>query len=204
MADPNYASLRRTVNCMAIFVPYDTLKNVGELKESEFVMGVYDGLYENLKVRKALEEVTGNRNPNSFYASIEESQQTLDWITEIFWIVLLITYSVSCVFVVTIIQVELFHRRRELGYLQIFGLSKKRISNLLLSEHLLKIMGALIGAIVMYMTIVIIYAAYCGVFLLFNEWFTISIVALLCGIYLTTVYGCVRSFLRRNVIDLIT
>lgn len=204
MADQNYSSLRRTVNCKAVFIPYNTLKLIGEQQESVFVMGVFDGLYENKEARKALEEVTGNRNPNSFYAGIEESQQTLNWITEIFVIVLLTTYIVGCIFILTIIHTELFHRRRELGYLQIFGLGKKRIIRLILSEHLLKIIGALIGSIIVYMTILIIYAICCGAFLFFNGLFTIVIIALLCGIYLTTVYWCVRRFLKKNVFDLIT
>ena len=202
-ADHNYTQLRRTVNCKAVFVPYETLKRIGEEQSTLFITCVYDGLYEDEDARAELEKVRDEKDPNSFYASIEESQQTLDHITVIFVIILFIVYITACIFMLTVIGTELFYRKRELGYLQIFGLNKKRITILVFSEYFIKITASLACAVVLYAATVIIYALLFGSVLIFDLLFTVVIIASLFGVYLVFAYFRISRFFRKRIIDLI-
>lgn len=203
IADVYYQMLRRSKNAQVIFIPYETLKTLGEKGESFWILGVYDGLYDNTPVRSALEKIMRDGTPNNFYNDIRESQQTLDRITSIFVIVLLISYITACIFMVTIVNTELFYRKKELGYLQIFGLEKKKITKLVLSEYFLKIGAALGGALTCYVIAISVYALATGVFLLFDPLFTVTVIAMLFAVYLLTACLCIRRFLKKSVLSLI-
>ncbi len=205
MADINYSPVRRTQDAMVLFIPYETLKEIGEKTEAiaSLRMGVYDGLYDDSAARLALSLVNHSDTPNNFYDDIKEAQATVDQITVIFVVILFICYFVCCLFLVTIVQTELFYRRRELGYLQIFGVKKKRIRKLILTEYLVKNIGALLFALAVYLMLVAVYGIVNGTFVLFGLLFTPIVIALLFALYLATVWVCSWRFLRKSVVELI-
>ena len=205
MADINYSPIRRTQDAMVLFIPYETLKEIGEKTEaiSSLRMGVYGGLYDDSAARLALSLVNHSDMPNNFYHDIKEAQATVDQITAIFVVILVICYFVCCLFLVTIVQTELFYRRRELGYLQIFGVDKKRIRKLILTEYLIKNIGALIFALAVYLVLVVIYGIVNGTFVFFGLLFTPIVIVLLFALYLATVWIFSWRFLRKSVVELI-
>ena len=202
-ADWNYSPLRRTENPYAIFVPYGTLKNIGEIQELELLTGVYDGIHNDEAALRAYSEACGGSAPNNFYHMIENAQQTLDRLTYLFVLVLFAVYIVSCIFMVTIVSAELFYRRRELGYLQIFGLDKKRIGKIVISEYVLKTVVSLASALVLYLAAAAVYLILCGVFPLFDPVFTALILICLAAVYLLTSGISIKTFLKKSVIELI-
>ena len=205
MADINYTPVRRTKDAMVIFIPYETLLMIGERTEAipSLQLGVYDGLYEDSAARLALSLVNHSDTPNNFYHEVKKAQETVDQITGVFVVILFICYFVCCLFLVTIVQTELFYRRRELGYLQIFGVGKKRISKLILTEYLVKNIGALVLALAVYLVLIAVYGIANGVFVFFGLLFTPPVIALLFGLYLATVWVCSSRFLRKSVVSLI-
>lgn len=210
-----FYNFHRAENTMALFVPYDTLVKVGEkatLPEEyknprgEPLLCVYEGLYENTAVRQAIALVTNSQYdaPNGFYQRVENSRQTVDTVIVVFYFILFVTFAISCIFMSTIVQTELFYRRREIGYLQIFGLGKKRIKKLLVCEYFLKVASALVMSLVFYIEAASIYALVLGAFPLFDPLIALVFCALLAALYLLTVYLCIKRFLKKNVITLIT
>lgn len=205
MADWNYTPVRRTKDASVIFIPYETLKQIGEKTEeySSLRVGVYDGLYEDKAARQALALVNQSDSPNNFYNDIEEAQADVDQFTLIFAAVLFICTFICCLFLVTVVQTELFYRKKELGYLQIFGIAKMQIGKLILSEYFIKNLSALILALAVYAVLIAVYGIANGVFVFFGLLFTPTVIAALIAIYLGTVALCCRRFLRRNVAELV-
>lgn len=203
-ADIYYQRNTRKIKDNLIFIPYDILKTIGEVQDLSFIMRVYDHLHEDKAALNWIRENFYDGNPNYFYDRIDDAQGTLDGLIKLFVLVLLISYVISCLFMVSIVQTELFYRKKELGYLQIFGLSKKRISGMVFSEYLLKVLAALGVSAVLYLLVVAGYGLWGGVILWFEPIFTLGIIAILTGIYLATAYLSIRRFLRRSVVNLIT
>lgn len=185
----------------SIFIPYETLKTIGKKQEpDEFLLGVLDGLADNREVLGFLRE----NLPNQFYSNIQDAQRTLNIVTYLFTAVLLVSYVTACIFMVSIVQTELFYRKKELGYLQIFGLPKGRICKLICSEYALKILAAIGAAAVCYSVVVLAYYCFAGALVFMDAVFTTAIFALLVLIYLLTAYLSTKSFLKRSILSLIT
>ena len=203
-SDVYYQRNTRIVSDDLIFVPYDLLKTVGEKQDVGFVLAVYDDLSSHKDALHWLRENLISGNPNQFYSRIKDAQTGLDGITKLFVVILFVSYITSCLFMVSIVQTELFYRKKELGYLQIFGLSKKRIIGMVFSEYLLKILTALGVSAVIYLLVIVGYSIFSGIFLWFDPAFTFAIAAALIGIYLLTAYLSIRHFLKKSIICLIT
>lgn len=194
---------QRKVQDNSIFIPYDTIKNIGEKQETDFHVGVYDGLADNNEVLTELQRTLIDGKPNQFYADIKTSQAMLDGISSIFLIVLFVSYITSCIFMVSIVQTELFYRRKELGYLQVFGVKRTRIGKMVFVEYSLRIMAAFVVAAICYICAILIYGGLTGAFLIFDVSTTFVIISLLFAIYLITVSLSIYRFLRRSIISLI-
>lgn len=195
---------QRKIDDNPIFIPYDTIKIIGEKQETNLKVGVYDGLSKNPEVLISLQESLISGSPNQFYSDIENSQDTLNGITIIFVIVLFVSYIISCIFIVSIIQTELFYRKKELGYLQIFGIKQKRIRKMVFIEYLIKISVSFIIAAICYVVTILLYGIFFGILLFFDSIFTLIIIILLFTVYLVTVYLSIRRFLKKSIISLIS
>lgn len=188
-----------------IFVPYETLEMIGKKEEVHdgWKMCVLDGLSEDESALEALQVVQGGPFPNQFYAEIQELQDTINAVSGIFAFVLLVVFSLSCIFLVSIIRTELFYRRKEIGFLQIFGLEQKRIKRLLSAEYRLKIFASLSIALLFYIAAVIVYRIVAGAFIIFHPIFTPIVIVVLLAIYLKAVYKSIRNFLKQSILSLI-
>lgn len=195
---------QRKIKDNSIFIPYDTIKEIGEKQESTVLVGVYDNLLNDQTAYQALQKALINGTPNQFYADIQNAQTTLNGLAIVFLLILFTSYLTSCIFLTSIVQTELFYRKKEWGYLQIFGLKKKQIQKLVFAEYLLKILVAFIIAVIFYTMLIFLYYAVTGVLAIFEPVLTISIILLLFGIYLTSVYFSIRRFLKRSIISLIS
>lgn len=193
----------RNIKENSIFIPYGVISKIGEETLQEYCVGVFDNLSENEEVLAALREVMVNSDPNQFYTDIDDTQGTLDNIMFIFVIIMFVSCITACVFMVSIVRTELFYRKKELGYLQIFGLSKGKVCGLVFSEYILKLAAAFLLAIFCYAACVALYGIIAGAFVFFDAAFCAVVVMALIAAYLLTAYGSIRFFLRRSVLALI-
>ncbi len=195
---------QRNISENPIFIPYDTIKLIGKKQDTGIKMAVYDGLADNSEALKALKGALENGAPNQFYSNIENAQTTINTITIVLYIILFICYIISCIFMVSIIQTELFYRKKELGFLQIFGLHKKRITKILFTEYLFKISVSFIIAMICYVVSILFYSIFAKSFIFFNYILIPIIVAALFSVYLGTVYFSIQRFLKKSIVSLIS
>lgn len=192
-----------TLDANIAFVPYDNIKEWGQVEESNKIMVKYNNLYnENTLVEELRSLYEG---PFSVW---DNMIITLDSIVEfIFAIVIFIIVcaaSIAILFINNEIKLDLFYRKREIGYLQIFGIDKKRILAFLLSERLVKIICSLCLATITFYIVAIflkLFADFNGfislpVFLIFS-------IAIITYNIVVFYFPC-KKFLKQNVINLIT
>lgn len=191
-----------------IFIPYNTIKKFLEPQEKEydgsiFVRAYYRELFEDAGGTSELRASYSNGNINIFENIIIKSQQSLDNITRILLIVFIVCFVISCLFMSSQIHIELFYRRKELGYLQIFGLKKHKIKKIVLIEYMIKIIASLAMSVVLYLIGIVIYFVAVHHWVFFNWIHILAIVSGILLVYFLTVLFTFRKFIKRDVMRLL-
>ena len=195
---------RRDIKEISIFIPYNTIKTFGEKIETDFKIFVYDDLSENEPVLSAIRTVLIDGQPNQFYSDIEESRHTVNIISLVLFIILILCFFISCIFFTSIIQIELFYRSKEIGYLQIFGLQKQKISIILFTEYFVKIMFSFTGSIIFYHILVLLYRLITGNVIYYNFAYISVIFLILISVYCISVFLSIHKAMKKSIISLIT
>ncbi len=194
---------RRSIQENPVFIPYEALKVIGQPQEKEFLMASYRDLLSDPQALEELKDLFFGEVPCPFHYQIAQAQAGVDAVSRIFRIVLLVCFVCGCVFLVAMIQTTLFSRKRELGYLQIFGLSRARVTWMLLSEHILKLAAGLAGATVGYGAMLLMYWGLTGRWLFFHFGHTSQLIAGLFLVYLLTAAAAIAEFLQKSILSLV-
>lgn len=197
------AYYQRTVKGNAIFIPYETIKMIGEIQNTSSVVAVYRNLPESEKILSWIETNKVNGAANQFYQDIESMQYTIDNVISVFGVVLISCFATSCIFLVTVVYADLFSRKREIGYLQIFGFRRQRVYRMLISEYVIKVLAAFAVATILYFCIILAYYIFCNRLLTINVQSIIGIACLSLS-YALSASTAILYFLRQKVIALIT
>lgn len=187
----------------SIFIMYDKLATIGDRQESPYIIGIYDNLLDDADAYHELERAL-NGNPNQFYSDIKANQKELDALSYLFTAILFVSFFTACIFMITIIKTELFYRRKEIGYLQIFGLGKSSVRRLVIAEYRLILFASLVISFILYAVIIFVYFLITGSLILPNIIITLSVLSVLSFVYYTSAYKGVSSFLQRTIVSLIT
>ncbi len=203
--DIYYPSMKDFNDSKLLFISYDVLKTIGDKDEGTvFILCVCDGLYEDEEVQEELLVNSGSTGGSlGTYYKLYGLRNRLNYFTYVFLAVFFAVYIMFCIFMTTIVQTELFYRKKELGYLQIFGVNKRKILRFLLCEYFLKIFFSFVLSVVCYILIVLIYTKTFSALVIPNFRVLVPIFLLIFAIYLATVYFCSLYFLRKKVISLI-
>ena len=118
-------------------------------------------------------------------------------------IVFFVCFVISCLFMSSHIHIELFYRRKELGFLQIFGLKKHKIKKIVLIEYMMKIIVSLAMSVVLYLIGIVIYFAVIHHWVFFNWIHIVVIIVSILIVYFLTVLFTLKKFLKRDVIRLV-
>ena len=215
-SDAYYTHLEKT-NGNFLFIPYETLKQFGTpSEENEYIRCVYRGLYDDEASYAAIREIAIPKNYppgssiiedftlNVFESTIREAQSSIDLITIIVYGILIVCFIIACIFISSQVQLELFYRRKELGFLQIFGIKKKGVKKLVVTGYILKIFYSFVLSLVMYGLCLAIYCLATGRLLLFNVVHALGLTMLILVFYLWSVLISTTKFLKKSAIDLIT
>ncbi len=191
-----------------IFIPYNTIKTIVEPQEKEYdgsiLMRAYcRNLFDHKEIVSELRTYYKNGDINVFEEKISKSQNSLNNVAEILLAVFFVCFIISCLFMSSQIQIELFYRRKELGFLQVFGLKKKKIIKIVLVEYMMKILISLIISIALYFIGIIIYSAAVQHFVLFNPMHVLVVIAAIIGFYFLAVLFTMKKFLRGAIIRLL-
>ena len=205
------------VNKAAVFIPYETLKTFAKKKESPVYPGslmcVVRGMSRDEEKRQAvgdalLMDVPGIEEgqkvwANRYLQKIDERSDKIDQVMKVFYAVFFTMCLLICLYLVSVIRTELFYRRKELGYLQIFGLPKGAVLQMLWGEHLVRIVAAFILAAVSALALILLYWIILGGFVL-PPLLTFPACILFALLYLVFAYGIARNYLKTSIRELIT
>lgn len=132
-----------------IFMPYQTIKEIGEEVAGNIMMVRLDSLYDDsTQLSQLREELHG---PVSMWDNIVYKMNAL--ISSIYLILLVMVALIAVIaflFIKNKIQLELFYRRKEFGYLQVFNIPKSTVKRIILSEYCLRSLLSCILGIVLY------------------------------------------------------
>ncbi len=215
-SDVYYGNLEKT-NGMFLFIPYETLTAFGSPSEENEVMRcVCRGLFEDEETYRAVRYIAGperefpgsssakNNKINVFESIIRDAQYTVNLVTMIIFGILIVCFLIACLFVSSQVRIELFYRRKELGFLQIFGVGKKRVRTLVITGYLLKILYSVGVSLAVYCLCLAGYGAGTGRLLLFHPIHAPLLILLITGFYLWSVSRATAGFLKKSTMELIT
>ncbi len=213
-SDCYYNRLEKT-NGIFLFVPYEALKSFGTVVEdSENIRCVYRGLFDDEKTYAEIREmaipkdasswILKNFTLNPFEAKIRNAQDTVDLITTLFYGILIVSFIIACLFVSSQVQIELFYRKKELGFLQIFGVKKKRVVSLVMCGYIPKLLYSFVLSFIMYGLCLAVYYIAVGRLLIFNFVHAPILILLIVVFYFVSVYLSTKKFLKKSTVELIT
>ena len=192
-----------------IYIPYEKIST--DYKESEFKMSDSDinmyrayikDLFGDSKVENALRDIMYG-SINIFDNEVRESQNVVDRISFLMFVILIVCFVIACIFISSQIQIELFYRRKEIGYLQIFGLKKRRIKRIIRTGYMLKITAALLIAMLIFGCGVLIYKILFNSFVFCNVIHILAVIIAVYGVYNLTIILSTRKFLKKDIIELV-
>ena len=181
---------------------YSMLAAIGKKQANTNTMCIAEGLSENRALQEKLRSY-GVNYFNSWFWEAEELKQNATFISRLVYAVILVLFLICSLFIVASLKTELFYRRREIGYLQVFGLSKNRVELLILREHGWKILLSAVMAAVMHALCILAYAAGSKIVAWPNLLLAGGMFALIILIYLGTVIKTEKAFLKKRIIELI-
>lgn len=186
-----------------VFIPYRNLAKHGKLVNTEVKMVKLSGLYKNKKIYQSLREYLDG--PISIWdKKIDEMQAMVNVIFNIVMATVGLAAIIAVLFISNEIQLELFYRRREIGYLQVFNVDKDRIRMMLIIERFMKTSLSLGYAILIFVATNLL------CFALFNINGMISVASCLLFIICILIYGVFTAllpcnrFLKQSIMKLIT
>ena len=195
---------RRKINGPVLFIPYETISRFGVPAETEFQVASYPDLADSQDALDLLAEFRMDDTPNQYYADIREEQISIDHAGHIILILLIISSVIAAGFMASILYEDLYYRRKEIGYLQIFGVSRRRVCSFVFAEYIMKlIMAILIGCLV-YAGALIAYSALMGAFLRVDLKTVFLQIIGVAMVYLLAAFCGIRLFLRKSILTLIS
>ena len=204
----------RRIEGSNIFIPYEAIRTMTEPQDyldimpdgtSTQILRVYvpdlffrEGLVTELKAAMRQNSI------NIFEQDIKDAESSLENISEVFYLVFFFCFVIACLFMGSQIQIELFYRRREFGFLQIFGVKRGRILAVILSDYVMKIVFSLLLAIPFYLMGIAGYGLMFHSLVFFHPGQMAGIICLILLFYFVTVILSALHFLRKDIITLIT
>lgn len=186
-----------------VYIPYNRLSADAEPEENGLIRVRYPALYDDAS---ALSEVRASMegSPISLFdSSIQDFQYFAKWIGLALIGLFFVCFLISCIFMRAQIGIELFYRKKEVGYLQIFGLTKKSLMKYIITGYLFRI---IIPALISVVLTALIAALLRGNIHLSIGSFVLqcAVLSLLVAvIYMAMVYFKTKQFLKTSILKLI-
>ena len=185
-----------------LLIPYETLEKIGTDQDNEFQIAYVPNLAEDAVMLQAFLDFIGS-NPNQYYANMRKAEQQVERVSGNITKLMTITVGIICAFMIAVVSADLSYRRRELGYLQIFGVPKKTVVKLVFTEYLMRVMASLALAVVIGLLLITAYRLIFGAWLFPEARYTTRMCLGIVAAFLLTVFAAIRLFLRRSIVCLI-
>ncbi len=193
----------------AIFIPYNIMKEIGTKAQDT----PFNRILVKIKSDRLIDLYTGNiydktQNVVSDAYSTWENRiasilKDADFVANVGMLCFCVFGILSIIFIGNQLHLELFYRRKEIGYLQIFNLNKLEIIIIFIGEYLFEILKLIIYAFLIYlMLILFIYIGFHVNFLLPIEVIILLFIVLILYCCLV-IYLPIRKYLKKDIIELI-
>jgi len=165
-----------------IFIDYSVISEIGKLSfnDSGTILASLDGLMQNDEVRQQLldihiklnkEDGRHHSNPaatfslNKITREVDSIRFSLNIVVAALYIILVLCFMIACIFIRSKVSVELYYRSREIGFLQIFKIGRKRLKKMLLWEYLVRLGISVCVSLVIYTVLSAAASLYLGEFI---------------------------------------
>lgn len=187
-----------------VFIPYAEIKAKGHKVQSYTKVVRLDNLYGKDEIYKSLRSDLGGVPISAWDEKIMNAQTIINVIFMIIMAVVFISGLIALIFIKNEIQLELFYRRKEIGYLQIFNVPKKKVRLIVVLERFIRTAVSLSYAIALYYIGAIV-VKYCFNINVMNhfEYILLFTVCILLYSGMTVLIPC-NKFLKQNAITLIS
>lgn len=185
-----------------IYMPYESISLIGEIEKKPTIMVTLDGLYENnyyTTLRELLED-----DISIWDVKIQNISEMLKLIIDILSVLILFILVISFAFQWNEIKLHLFYRKKELGWLQLFGLNKNHIIKYLISERLITCVSAIILSVFLFYTLAFGLDIFCNVNIFIALWKVLLLISLILMYNILLTFTTARSMLKCDIIKLIT
>ena len=193
----------------SIFIPYDLMKSIGEKKpdyntdkiivkiKEQYLVDIYNGSIFN----------SSNGPKDSVYNTWENRilmiSKDAEFVANISILSFLVFGVIAIIFISNGLSLKLYYRKKEIGFLQIFHISKLEISIIIISEYLLNIFKMLFLSIITYLFISIILNIILSIDIMIPIYLLAFVLVILISYSAIVVYIPLRRYLKMNIIDLI-
>lgn len=187
-----------------VYIPYQTISKYGELQDTDYYMVKIEGLYEDDDLYKFVKETMMGGSISKWDEKLNQMKNMSDYVNKVIIVTFVIAAFVSIMFIKNDIEVELFYRRKELGYLQLFGIKKKTLWLQLVLERMVKNATCLLIAVAVFYIIAVFakMALYTNMFV--PSVYIFLLFTIFIGFSLISVIFPIRKFIKKSVLSLIT
>lgn len=204
-----------------IFIDYSVISEIGKLSfnDSGTILASLDGLMQNDEVRQQLldihiklnkEDGRHHSNPaatfslNKITREVDSIRFSLNIVVAALYIILVLCFMIACIFIRSKVSVELYYRSREIGFLQIFKIGRKRLKKMLLWEYLVRLGISVCVSLAIYTVLSAAASLYLGKFIWFNVLHVAVVFAVLLLLYVHSLLKCIKTHLKKDIISLIS
>lgn len=206
-----------------LFIPYETLAEIGKPAGSripdstdDIIMASCKGLFDSRAITEYVRTTlqgyvddgfgssAATRAVNSYEKQIDDIEYALNMFTPMVLAVFAVCFAIACVFIGANIKIDMFYRKREFGYLRIFGVPKRRIEKTVLCGYFIKLMLSALLAAAAYVVLAAGYYVFAHGILYPSPVMTAATFATVLVMYLLTVKLTAGRFLKHSIIYLIT
>lgn len=192
----------------SLYIPYDTARQYGRVMEGcPATMVTVPGLTIESPLYTALlaeAEARGSSALSIWDREYVELQTMIDMIFMFVMVGVAIAGAIAFLFISNDIRLDLYYRRREIGYLQVFHVSRRTILRMLMLERCIRAVLALACALVLYAGLLIAAYAGWGIRGMADPVWLCVLAAVIIAYNLLLSLWPGRRFLKQSIIQLIT
>ncbi|MBQ6874724.1 MAG: hypothetical protein IJN46_00635 [Lachnospiraceae bacterium] len=140
---------------------------------------------------------------NSIEGIMNDTAYAMRMFLLILYFVLIVCFLIVCIFIRSKVEIELFYRSREIGFLQVFRMGKKKLRRMILWEYLVQLAVAVIVPVGVYSVLMVVASLCLNTVMIFDAVHMALVFGLLLLLYVQTLRGAIRKYLKHDVVELI-
>lgn len=186
-----------------IYLTYAEASRYGTIQDRSLKMIRLDGMNSDPAITAYVTDLAGGRNPSYWGSKIEEIQAYVNLIYGAVLIVVAVVGCISMFFIINDVRLELYYRRKEWGYLRLFGVSVRRIRRIMVYERGIKLVFSTLYALALYAVTLLVLSIGWKINALLPLPFLLALLVILSLFSYLSILIPSRRFLKKSAVQLI-